>query len=196
MSLSGLDLRFREAILPCFNDLASVQTRTQGSLALAKEIGVSAFLVLVADPEVGSLRPALGFPQSLPGGPSWTELLRQCASVGDVMGEVAYPDKTTLVSFVGIVDPSKAVALFIGGRPTITPRELLADFPFLVPLLIAELQAATAQNRAEAATSAETRTAKLSLALERSLGRCSLDAPLNCSDPLRKPQYSMKNSRY
>ena len=44
----------------------------------------------------------------------------------------------------------------------------MADFPFLMPLLIAELQAATAQNRAEAATNAEIRTAKLSLALEES----------------------------
>ena len=163
----------RDALLPCINGLALVSTRAEASNALAKQLGVTAFLVLVPDPETGSLRPALGFPQTLPGGPTWTSLLRQCTTPGDVAGEVAYPDRASVASVVGIIDPSKAVALFIGGVPNISPRALLADFPFLVPLLTAELQVATAQHRAEAASNAEIRAAKLSLALEDSRAQLS-----------------------
>ena len=166
MPVPGLTARLRDALLPCINGLALVSTRAEASKALAKQLGVTAFLVLVPDPEIGSLRPALGFPQTLPGGPTWTTLLRECTIPGDVAGEVAYPDRASVSSVVGIVDSSKAVALFIGGVPIISPRALLADFPFLVPLLTAELQVLTARDRAEAASNAAIRAAKLSLALE------------------------------
>jgi signal transduction histidine kinase len=153
--------------------LAFVSTRAEASKALAGRLGITAFLVLVPDPETELLRPALGFPQTLPGGPTWIALLHQCATSEDIAGDVAYPDRAGLMSVVGMVDGSKAVVLFIGGQPVVTPRALLDDFPFLMPLLTAELQVATAQHRAEAARNAEIRTGKLSLALEESRAQLS-----------------------
>lgn len=168
MPFPVLTPELRDALLPHFNGLAYVPTRAEAAMAVADQIGVQAFLVLLPDPETGSLRPALGFPQTLPGGPTWTALLRRCVSDEEITGEVAFPDEMSLASVVGVVNADKAVALFIGGRPHIAPRALLADFPFLMPLLTAELGVATAQHRAQAASNAEIRSATLSLALEDS----------------------------
>jgi signal transduction histidine kinase/CheY-like chemotaxis protein len=147
--------------------------RVEASKALAGHLGITAFLVLVPDPETELLRPALGFPQTLPGGPTWIALLHQCATSEDFAGEVAYPDRAGLMPVVGAADEGKGMVLFIGGQPVITPRALLSEFPFLMPLLTAELQVATAQHRAEAALNAEIRTGRLSHALEESRAQLS-----------------------
>lgn len=59
--------------------LAAPGTRAQAADALARRVGAERVLLFVADPETGTLLPAPGFPQTLPGGPSWRAFLARAS---------------------------------------------------------------------------------------------------------------------
>jgi signal transduction histidine kinase/CheY-like chemotaxis protein len=150
------------------NELADPTRRTDVAAGIAAEIGCQALLILIVDRDAGVLRPAPGFPQTLPGGPTWQAFLAQCRNKGEVAGEVAYPDQDGIVPARAFVADNGAVLLMIGGAPQIGPAELAGRCPFLLPLMNAEAEAAASKGVAAAAQDAERRETLLAQALDRS----------------------------
>src|SRR4051794_28842046 len=84
-----------DAALRLMNGLADPGRRPAAAAVLAAHWGVDAVLILIRDQELGILRPAPGFRQTLPGGPTWRALFARCETPGMVRGEVAFPDQQT-----------------------------------------------------------------------------------------------------
>ena len=141
--------------------------RRDAARRLAEHVGADAFLVLVPDHEIGLLRPAAGFPQTLPGGPTWYDFLARCAKTGNVECVVAFPDLQSLATVRACVTEAGAVIAFIGGDPRIGPSELASMCPFLAPLLIAENEIVAASGTVKAAQEASRHAAALAEALDR-----------------------------
>lgn len=158
-----------DADLPLVNALADPAVRPAAAAALARHWGVDAVLVLIRDHELGILRPAPGFPQTLPGGPTWRDLLARCEASTAVTGTVAFPDQHTLVPFSAIVGADGAAALvLLGGGAASAPAQDLdrIGFPLLAALLRAESAAAVSTALAAEARNALARAASLASALD------------------------------
>lgn len=128
--------------------LADTCTREAAAGELARALGVDRVLLFVRDPELGSLLPAEGFPQTLRAGAAWRAFVRGCsepgryeADVGEVDG--AGPDPHV----VAYVEADSALFLF--GRPT-ADAELLEVFLGALPLVGAMLRAEYKVRLAEA----------------------------------------------
>ena len=167
------------------NILAEPKTRGHEAEGLARRWGVEAVCVLIRDRELGILRPAPGFSQTLPGGPSWRALLRG-KSLERHTGEVAYPHRDRMVEFAAQGVPSgEAMLLLLGEGATDVVLDLDAlGFPLLAALLQAEGEAVNAagivQTAAKALDRAETLTGSLDLA------RGKLTEALATSDALNR----------
>ena len=149
-----------DAALRLINRLADRERRSAAAAALALHWGVDAVLILIRDPEAGVLRPAPGFRQTLPGGPTWRALFARCNTPGLLRGEVAFPDRQTCVPFSAMVSPDgTAVMVLLGGTPALIPSLDLdaLGFPLLVALLQAESRAITSAGLVVEARSALTR---------------------------------------
>ena len=167
------------------NVLADPTTRGCEAQRLARRWGVEAVLILIRDRELGVLRPAPGFPQTLPGGPSWRTLLRAKSHERHV-GEVAYPDRDRMVAFAAQGFPAgEAMLVLLGARARDVVFDLDAlGFPLLAALLQAEGEAVNAaglvQTGAKALHRAEALTGSLDLA------RGKLTEALATSDALNR----------
>ena len=158
-----------DADRPFFNALADPRTRTVAAAALARRWRVAAVLILVRDRELGVLCPAPGFPQVLPGGPSWRDFLSRCATSGFLSGQVAFPDRRTLSPFAARVAADGAAVLLAigaGASETALPDLDAIGFPLLAALLGAEAEAVTARGLAANATTALTHAEALATALD------------------------------
>jgi signal transduction histidine kinase len=82
--------------IPLLVALARPQSREPAVAELARYVGADALFVLVPDAELGTLLPAPGLPQTLPGGPSWRALLTERCPPGSYPRQVAWPDHHTL----------------------------------------------------------------------------------------------------
>ena len=156
-----------ETILPIASRLAAPSERGHAARQLAEHVGADAFLVLVPDQEIGLLRPAAGFPQTLPGGPTWRDFLARCVRAGSVESIVAFPNPTNSAPIRAYVTEAGAVIAFIGGAPGMRPSEFAAMFPFLAPLLIAESEVLAASGSVKAAQEASRHAETLAEALDR-----------------------------
>ena len=156
--------------------LADRSQRGPASDRLAQALGARWLVVLLRDPATGALRPAPGFPQTLPGGPTWTALIRRCDKAGEFATEVAFPDLDhpndahVFASTEGV-----AIAL-IGGEPRVTPAELAAECGFLFALLRSETEAQTAARAAMAERATSQRAATLASALDHARSEATAKA--------------------
>ncbi|MDB5453121.1 MAG: hypothetical protein JWO33_1699 [Caulobacteraceae bacterium] len=148
------------------NRLADRDGRREAAARLAAEAGAEALLVLLRDPEVDALRPAPGFDQTLPGGPSWRAFLAACAEPGELAAEVAWPDRDTLKPVCAYVASDGTVLALIGGAPAITPAELARLMPLAFALLATETVALAASGLAAAARGATSRATSLAGVLD------------------------------
>lgn len=148
------------------NSLADPLQRSQAAQSIATSCGAEAFFILLPDPTVGSLRPAPGFPQTLPGGASWRSLLRRCADPGLFTTEVAYPHRDTLRPAQVYVHDDRTVFVLVGVTHYPRIRDL-GDVSLLRALLRCELQALAEQGSTAAAREATERATGLATALER-----------------------------
>jgi signal transduction histidine kinase len=175
--LSGVETLAGHQTIRLVNALADPHRRLTGATELARHWGADALLVLVRDHELGVLRPAPGFPQTLPGGPSWRTFLARCGSPGEVSGEVAFPDAGTLRSVHAFVSVDGTVLVLIGGNPTLSSSDLdPAAFPLLTALLKAESAWAVASGLAVAASDATRRATALAKALDGARAEIELKA--------------------
>jgi hypothetical protein len=175
--LSGVETLADHSTIRLVNALADPQCRLAGATELAHHWGVDALLVLIRDHELGVLRPAPGFPQTLPGGPSWRTFLARCGSPGEVSGEVAFPDAGTLTPVRAFVNVDGTVLALIGGNPALSSWDLdPAAFPLLAALLKTESTCAAASGLAAAASDATRRATALAKALDGARAEIELKA--------------------
>ena len=120
--------------------LADLQGRFAAAQQLAVQLGATGLLILIEDPAVRALLPAPGFPQTLPGGHAWRELLAQVRTPGIHQREVGYPTPDQLIPALAY-SISDVVLLFLGAPskpPSVQAIQRLAP---VVPLLAATLRA-------------------------------------------------------
>jgi signal transduction histidine kinase/ActR/RegA family two-component response regulator len=159
------------------NELADPERRPEAAAALARRLGAEALLVLIRDPELGALRPAPGFPQTLPGGPTWRRLLARCHVPGEYSGEVAFPNARTITTFRAFVDTDGAVVVLLGGNPALSRSDLgELGVPLLSALLRAESAQIAAAGLAAAARDATQRATALAGALDAARGEVEAKA--------------------
>jgi len=152
---STLEEPVGDTVLRLVNAMADPAQRSAAAAALAAHWGGQAVLVLIRDPELDVLLPAPGFPRTLPGGPTWRDLIARCGRAGEVEGMIGYPDAATLTPMRALVDADGSVLVLIGGRPALGAADLgRIGFPLLSALLRAE-----AKLEASATLVAETRHA-------------------------------------
>lgn len=154
-------------LITLFSALADRRSRSTEAAALAKRLGALDFLILLPDPELGILRPAPGFRQTLPGGPTWAELLARCATGGEFHATVAYPEAGRLSSADVFIAPDGPVLLLFGGQPQLRASELADAAETIIALLRSEVREETASASAQSSGDATRRATTLALSLDR-----------------------------
>lgn len=147
--------------------LADKGSRSTEAAALAQRLGALDFLILLPDPELGILRPAPGFRQTLPGGATWVELLARCASGGQFQASVAYPDTRCLSPVDVFVADDGPVWMLIGGQPRVRASELADAADTMLALLRSEVREETASASAQSSGDATRRATALAASLDR-----------------------------
>jgi signal transduction histidine kinase len=149
--------------------LAAAAKRREAAAALAERLGVEAFLLFVRDAQLSILLPAPGFPQTLPGGRSWRELLNRCKVPGHHTGEVAVSssdDPQTRRAEAWVAADGTAVVL-LGGSPIESELAVVhTALPLLAAALKGEQIAAAAAGQVEVALDAERHALSLAMALD------------------------------
>ncbi len=167
------------------NALADPARRPAAAAALARHWGADALLVLVRDHELGTLCPAPGFVQTLPGGPGWRSLFAGCTAPGTVTGEVAFPDRSRIVPALAEVGAdAQAVLVLLGaGVDRMAPPPLdRIGFPLLAALLQAERRTIASAGLVAVADEALARATSLTAALDTT--RTALARALGDADRL------------
>ena len=144
--------------------LASPSSRGAEAAQIAAEIGAEAFFVLLYDGAISAWTPAPGFPQTLPGGPSWRAFLREAHAPGVLETELPFPTPDEMKpARVWVGD--EAVFMLIGGEPRIDV-ESFAQAPLLSALLRAEAEQLASAGLANAARQATLRATSLASSLD------------------------------
>ena len=166
------------------NDLANPAERTAAAARRSAEWNVEAVVVLIRDRDLGTLRPAPGFPRTLPGGPTWRALLKRGgASWAAWSGTVAFPSRDRMVPFSAFSDGDDAVLLLLGGSAESVVLDLASlGFSLLTRLLRAEDDLIIASGMVETAAKALGQAASLTASLDTA--RTKLAQALSESDRL------------
>ncbi len=148
--------------------LADPARRREAAPALAAFLGAEDLILFSPDPELGSLLPAPGFPQTLPGGLSWQAFLRKSVAHGQATGRLRNPRDGRESPALAVAGAAGSVLVLLGG----TPRpEKLGDVQALLPLLTAvfrgERMALNAQGQARVAEATALRAEALAVSLDR-----------------------------
>ena len=145
-------------------------------MAVARELGSNDLLVLLRDPELGVLRPAPGFPRTLAGGSTWTELLEKCGQSGGFRSLVRHPDAQHLQAADVWVRPDGAVVLLIGGEPQVRAAEIAEAAELLIALLHSEAREDAALANARSAGDATVRAIALAASLDQARSQVAENA--------------------
>jgi signal transduction histidine kinase len=143
---------------------------------LAQRLGSRDFLVLLRDPELGILRPAPGFAQTLAGGPTWTELLARCERGGAFRTTVHHPDVRQLQPADVCVAGDGTVLLLIGGEPHVQAGELAEPCRLLIALLRSEAREDAAVANARSAGDVTRRATALASSLDQTRSQLASNA--------------------
>lgn len=156
--------------------LTDRRTRPSAAAALAQRLGAMDFLILLPDPELGILRPAPGFRQTLPGGSTWAELLARCEPGGEFRATVAYPHAQRLSSADVFIAPDGPVLMLIGGRPQVRASELAAAAETMLSLLRSEVREDVAAAKVQSSGDATRRATALASSLEQARAELAKNA--------------------
>ena len=150
-----------------FSALTDRADRAREAAALARGIGALDLMFLLRDPELGILRPAPGFRQTLPGGPTWTELLAQCERPGEFRATVAYPEVQHLEPADVWVSGEGTVLMLIGGEPRVRASQVAEAGGLIIALLQSEAREDVAAASARSAGDATRRATALAASLDQ-----------------------------
>lgn len=147
--------------------LIATEDRVAAARSLARHLGADDLIIFVADPEIGTLLPALGFPQTLPDGRQWRAFLASCTATEPLERDLTPPGGGGPVRVTGIGATDGSVLVLLGSHPR---RDVMHDTLALVPLLAASLRAERklmlAETQARAARQAVTEVTMLATALD------------------------------
>lgn len=115
--------------LPFLEGLAQAERRAPSAQGLAEQVGAERLIVFVRDDETGALLPAPGFPQTLPQGRAWRDLVSVCRPGGVMEGSLVWPGLAGARPALAVGGPEGMVTVFVGGRPR--PAECLELAPLL-----------------------------------------------------------------
>jgi signal transduction histidine kinase len=157
-------------LVALFGQFSKPAGRLEAAAALSRRLGVEQLLVFVGDPELGTLLPATGFPQTIAGGPRWRAFLKSCSAPGKHEGEVDYPrDHSRRVTAYRRED--SAVLVLFGPNPDqAVLAEVLELFPLVSATLVAEQAITLARGEMEVAQAVGRRANDLAMALDTSRG--------------------------
>ena len=148
--------------------LATREGRADAARALAVALGGRDLLLFVRDAELGTLRPAPGFTQTIPRGAVWRGFLDRCLVDGECDGTMP-TSAGAAESAWGVKLVGDAVLVLPGGTPDRAQlRGLLPLFPLLVALAQSEEAVRAGAVTAELATAAMGKSEILARALESS----------------------------
>lgn len=117
--------------------LAAAEGRFAAAQRIARFAGAEALFLLVRDDAVDAYVPALGFPQTLPGGAGWRDLLGLAARRGTHSGRVGFPTTGATADALAYADAG-IVAVFVGGTPD---PSVVGHLTTLMPLVASTLRA-------------------------------------------------------
>lgn len=155
-------------LIELFARFGDAGAREDAASELALALGVERVLLFVRDPDVGSLVPAPGFPQTIRGGPAWRTFVRACTRPGCHTAEVEALDCGGAATVRVTAHVTEMAALFLFGRdgdPTLL-AEMLAIFPLIGGIVRAEHMARLARGEAEVARAAGRHASNLAVALD------------------------------
>jgi signal transduction histidine kinase len=161
------------AILDLVAALGSRERRREAARALAAAVGAEDLLLFLADPALGVLLPAPGFPQTLPRAGAWRAFLAACTRAGAASthrGGVPSlgPDPQVETVALGCAATDGSVLVLLGGTPSPealdVPRRLL---PLVAAAVQGELAARAADGQAALAREAATRAEAMARSLDQ-----------------------------
>ena len=129
--------------LELISSLAQPATRGAAAANLARHLGAEWLLLFVRDVKLDAFLPAPGMPQTIPGGPTWSEFFHRCRTPGRHHLRVAYPDRASQREAVAIATEEGLIFALIGGEVGELEKP-----PLCLPLLAALLQAELATQMA------------------------------------------------
>lgn len=147
--------------------LADVGAREATAREVARALAVDRVMFFVRDPELGSLLPASGFPQTLRGGAVWRAFVRGCAGPGRCEADLDELEGSGPEPHV-IAYVQADIALFLFGRsPNVDVLDtVLAALPLVGGMLRAEHAARLAEGRAAVARATGRHANDLATALD------------------------------
>ncbi len=151
--------------LSLIHELANAEGRFAVATRVAHHLGAEVLLIFIRDAELGILVPAPGFPQTVPGGPTWDDFFSSCREPGLRRTELAYPDVESRTPSVAYVGGDGTVFALLGGQPALPDPAELA-LPLLGALLRAEQKALSAAGEADASREAAGRASRVTVALD------------------------------
>jgi signal transduction histidine kinase len=164
--------------------LAEISNRSRAANELAALLGVDELLALAPDPELGTLLPAPGWPQTVPHIASLRALLAQCREPGIHRLRATWCREQAR-SIVVLKAAAGLHLVLVGGEPDerdVAPvRDLL---PLLAAAVRAELATHAAEGRANSAQDANRRAQELAGALD--VARTQLESSLRATAALNE----------
>lgn len=131
-------------------NLADAAGRQASARALAEELGAQNLLIFVPDPEIGTLLPAPGFIQTLPGRRQWREFLNRSIQQGYSTSALSFPISDSPGCAYGYAGEDGSVLVLLGGSPS---PENTEHIRLLLPLVSAACAAERVAHIAEAQSS-------------------------------------------
>lgn len=155
-------------ILPLIAGLADPEQRVERSRRLAAALGAESLLFFCPDPELGTLLPALPFPQTLPAGVRWHALLASCLVDGEAQDHLPSPYDGNTKPVFALAGADGSVLTLIGGSAEQAPvAEVRSMLPLLAAAFRGERVAQNARASSQVAEEAAARAKALAVSLDR-----------------------------
>jgi len=141
---------------------------------LAEFLGADHLILFVKDEETGSNLPAPGFPQTLPGGRAWRDLVASCTPGVVVNGTLAWPGGGDALPATAVAAEDGVVVVLLGGHPRIAACvEILPLLGLVAAVFRAEQRALASEGQAAVVRAAARQADALATALAHAQGELS-----------------------
>jgi len=151
-----------------------VARRAGAAEELASHLGGAHLVIFVKDEDTGSYLPAVGFPQTLPDGRAWRDLVSSCASEGSCSGTLGWPGGGDALPATALAAEDGAVVVLLGRDPRLdVARETLPLLRIVAAVFRAERRAMAAAAQTAILRDTGRRAESLSAALSHAQGELS-----------------------
>ena len=148
--------------------------RADAAQHLAEFLGADHLVLFVKDEETGSNLPAPAFPQTLPGGRAWRDLVASCTPGFVANGTLAWPGGGDPLPASAISAEDGVVVVLLGGQPRIDRcREILPLLSLVAGVVRAERRALASAGQAAVLRDTGRRAESLGAALAHAQGELS-----------------------